>query len=191
MFRRKKRRDRNVGSSSGVAWNQSLTVQDQLGVSFESQMKPYDPQYDLSTRKHNDLIGALKAKLPYKVKEVRRFPVKIVEQDITNMCVRVLHQIQGDISIFRLQIEQGKTYFEGKLKTFNKEALIKKYTEEFQNADAEGIHKAENVLTEYVKAQKAKRHLLLEELNHLKHEANDYLYEQYKGKSPKRHWYNS
>ena len=176
-------------ASVDLSRNHSLSVQNPSG-SLEPQMALYNPQQDLSTTKHEELINDLKAKLPYKEKEVRRFPIKIVEQDITHLCDRALHQIQGDVNRFKLQVEQGKTYFEGELKTFDKEESIKAYTEEFQLADADELHVAENELTTYEKEQKAERHLLLKDLNHLTHQTDDYLHETYKGQSPKKHWNN-
>lgn len=154
------------------------------------EMVPFDRENDLKIKKHDVLIRTLTKTLKQKPKDVRRFRLDVVKQEITNLCEKTMHSIQGDLSALRLNVDQGKSYLEKMLGKFDKEQLEQKYAKDHLRSTLEAIQEDRNKLTEYVKTQKAKRHLLLEQLKQLKHETNDILFEKYKGKTPQKFWYN-
>ena len=154
-------------------------------------MKPFHRDNDLNVAKHDKIIRQFEGKLPLTIKGVRRFHVEVVKQDITNLCEKALHMIGADLDTVRLVIVQGQSKFKRRLANFDVETLKEKYAEEHLQKHSGALQEKRNKLTEYVEAQKAKRHLILEQLNQLKHETHDYLFEKCKGEAPKKSWYNA
>ncbi|WP_442267623.1 hypothetical protein ACSIGC_08120 [Tenacibaculum sp. ZS6-P6] len=186
IFKKKKRNPSLIIPVSSVS-EKKKTSSNSLGI----EMKPFHRDNDLNVTKHDKLVRQVESKLPLTIKGVRRFPVEVVKQDITNLCEKALHQIQADLGTVRLVVAQGQSKFKHRLANFDKEALKQKYKEEHLQKHSGALQEKRNKLTEYVEAQKAKRHLILEQLNQLKHETHDYLFEKCKGEAPKKSWYNA
>ena len=187
MILRKKQRNLSLVKPISSVSQKKKASADSLGV----EMKPFDRENDLNVTKHDKLIGQLERKLPLMIKDVRRFPLEVIQQEISNLCEKTLHHIQADLDTVRLVIGQGQSKFERKLAVFDKQAQMEKYVEEYMRTHCDSLQMLHNKLTEYVEKQKAKRHLILEDLKQLKHETNDYLFEKCKGETPKKSWYNS
>ena len=54
------------------------------------EMIPFDRSNDLKIKNHDALIAALIKTLKQKNKDVRRFPLEVVKQDIANLCEKTM-----------------------------------------------------------------------------------------------------
>ncbi|CAM1360776.1 hypothetical protein TPENAI_20061 [Tenacibaculum litopenaei] len=172
-------------------------IKSEIGGFYETRndigliMKPFRQEEDLNSLSHDKELKQLEKILTIKSKTVRKLPLEIVQQDITNSCEKTLNLIKADLGAIRLVVKQGQSKCKRMIDNFDKKLLIKKYTNEYIQKHSETLQEHKYQLTEFVEIQKAKRHLILENLKQLKHETQDYVFEQCKGETPEKKWYNS
>lgn len=163
----------------------------QMADRFGMELVSFDHQKDLRVSTHDAVILALQKKTAVKLKDLRRFSPEVVKEDISNLCQQTLNSIASDLQPVILKITQSKSYFERKQKDFDKDRLLQKYEQQHIRGETQDLQDVQTELTAYLKAQKAQRHLLLEELKQLKHETNDYVFEKCNGETPQKAWYNN